>query len=82
MLFDDAEQPLVDSWTPESLLTEVMLIQGFPLDSTVTLQMESKDNTVQVIESNTSVHRLFICLDKNIADDTIKELEVNPSWIY
>jgi adenine-specific DNA-methyltransferase len=82
MLFDRVETPLVEGWTPESLLTEVMLIQGFPLDSTVTQQHEFKKNNVQLIESDASAHRLFVCLDKKIHEETEKALKVSPGDIF
>jgi len=82
MIFDRAETPLVDGWTHESLLTEVMLIQGFPLDSKITVQHGFKKNKVQLIESDTSNHRLFVCLDDKIHDDTVKELKSDPGDIF
>ena len=33
--FSQAETPLVESWKPENLLTEILLLQGFPLDSRI-----------------------------------------------
>ena len=35
--FNQAESPLVAGWKPENLLVEILLLQGFPLDSRVTL---------------------------------------------
>jgi len=82
MLFNNAETPLVDNWTRESLLIEVMLIQGFPLDSMVNQQSEFKKNIIQLIESTTSVHRLFVCFDSKVEDDTVKGLKINPDDIF
>ena len=44
-LFESLETPFVDGWTPEGVLTEVMLLEGFPLDSDV-LQAEDFPGTV------------------------------------
>jgi len=82
MLFSGAETPLVEGWTSESLLAEVMLIQGFPLDSKVTMKPEFKKNKVQLIESDASAHRLFVCLDEKIHEETEKALKVNSGDIF
>lgn len=82
MLFIGAETPLVEGWTSESLLTEVLLIQGFPLDSKITMQPEFKKNKVQLIESNASAHRLFVCLDDKVHEETEKALKVNSGDIF
>jgi len=82
MLFSGAETPLVEGWTSGSLLTEVLLIQGFPLDSKIIQQTEFKKNMVQLIESDASVHRLFACLDDRIHDETEKALKVSSGDIF
>lgn len=82
MLFSGAETPLVEGWTPESLLAEVILIQGFPLDSKITTQAEFKKNKIQLIESDTSTHRLFVCVDEKIHEETEKALKVNSGDIF
>jgi len=71
-LFDQAETPLDENWKEENLLTEIILQQGFPLDSRITPQADLKQNKIQLIESTFCAHRLFICLDGKIKDDTIK----------
>jgi len=70
-LFDQAETPLVKGWKEDDLLTEIMLQQGFPLDSKITLQSDFKQNKIQLVESEACAHRLFVCLDPKIKEDTI-----------
>ncbi|MFC1993115.1 site-specific DNA-methyltransferase [Chloroflexota bacterium] len=82
MLFSGAETPLVEGWTSESLLTEVLLIQGFPLDSKIIQQTEFKKNKVQLIESDASAHRLFVCLDDRIHEETETALKVSSGDIF
>ena len=77
VLLDGAETPLVDGWTRDSLLTEVMLIQGFPLDSTITQQTGYTRNTVQLVTSPALDHRLLVCLDERIHDETIELLKLH-----
>lgn len=76
-LFDQAEIPLVENWKEEDLLTEIILQQGFPLDSRITQQAEFNHNKVMLIESNFCAHKLFICLDNKIKDDTVKRLQIS-----
>jgi len=81
-LFDQAETPLIENWKDEDLLTEIILQQGFPLDSKITRQTEFKHNTIQIVESTFCAHRLFVCLDGKIKDDTIKRLELRSEDIF
>lgn len=81
-LFDQAETPLVKGWKEENLLTEIMLQQGFTLDSKIARQSGFKSNKVQLIESEACSHRLFVCLDPKIKEDTIKHLELRTEDIF
>ena len=75
--FDQAETPLVENWKEEDLLTEIILQQGFPLDSRITQQADFNHNKVMLVESNFCAHKLFICLDNKIKDDTVKRLQIS-----
>ena len=81
-LFRQFENPLVDDWKPENLLTEVLLIEGFPLDSEITIQNIFSKNTVQKVSSGFCEHNLFICLDREIHAETIKELTLGDNDIF
>jgi adenine-specific DNA-methyltransferase len=81
-LFDQAETPLVEGWKDEDLLTEIILQQGFPLDSKIMPQSDFKQNKVRLIESEACTHRLFVCLDSKIKEDTIKHLELRAEDIF
>lgn len=81
-LFDQTETPLVKGWKEDDLLTEIMLQQGFPLDSKIARQSGFKSNKVQLIESEACSHRLFVCLDPKIKEDTIKHLELRTEDIF
>jgi len=73
-LFAAQETPLREGWTVEGLTTEVMLLEGFPLDSRVEVQKAFKKNTVQRIHHEWHQHALFVCLDKQIHAETIAAL--------
>lgn len=81
-LFSQFESSLVKDWKPENLLTEILLIEGFPLDSKVEDIDTFKKNKVQKITSEFCEHALFICLDKKVDDATIKALSLGDNDIF
>jgi adenine-specific DNA-methyltransferase len=81
-LFSGQVTPLVDNWTEDDLFTEVMLLEGFPLDSVVKPCGEYKNNTVKEVSSSFSEHKLFISLDKKINQTTIKDLDLGENDIF
>lgn len=80
--FDKFQSPLIDNWKEEDLLTEVMLMEGFPLDSKIEKDFIYKKNKVRSISSDFCEHRLLICLDKKVNVDTIKTLQLNDNDIF
>ena len=70
-LFDAAESPLVDNWQPDDLLVEILLQEGFPLDSRITVLEFYQQNWVWQVESEACAHRLFVCLDERLHAATI-----------
>lgn len=70
-LFASNERPLVDGWTPAAVLTEILLLQGFPLDSTLAHDQRLRANDVTHITSEACSHALYVCLDEQIANETI-----------
>lgn len=79
--FGQAETPLIEGWTPENLLAEILLLQGFPLDSRVASLPEFKANTVQQVTSEFVGHHLYICLDKKIKAETVAKLSLRAEDI-
>lgn len=80
--FDRIETPLVDGWQREHVLAEAMLLQGFPLDSTVMDEQGFKRNRIQRVESDAVGHRLFVCLDDQIADETIAQIQLAAEDVF
>jgi adenine-specific DNA-methyltransferase len=80
--FDRIETPLVDGWQREHVLAEAMLLQGFPLDSTVTGEQGFRRNRIQRVESDAVGHRLFVCLDDQIADETIAQIQLAAEDVF
>jgi len=74
--------PLVDGWKPENLISEVMLKEGFPLDSRITKLDIYKKNKVFQVSSDSCDHSLIICFDKNIESDTVEKLDLGELNIF
>lgn len=79
--FGQAETPLVEGWTPENLMTEILLLQGFPLDSSVKALPEFKANEVKQVTSEFVGHHLYICLDKKVKAETVAKLSLRAEDI-
>jgi len=77
-LAEMAQSPLVEGWKPEALLVEIMLQQGFPLDSQVTTSDEFKPNTVHRVQSDFHDFSLYVCLDEQIQTQTAERLMSLP----
>ena len=74
-LFSQAASPLVDGWSKEGLLTEILLIEGFPLDShVIPLADGFPDNDVRRVHHPDVGHQLFVCLDEEIRPSTVDRL--------
>jgi len=81
-LFDRFESPLVEGWQAEDVLVEVLLMEGFPLDSTTEPLPEFTRNTVTRVSSDLVAHRLFVCLDAAVHDETIVALALGEEDIF
>jgi adenine-specific DNA-methyltransferase len=80
--FDAFESPLVTGWQPDDLLVEIILIEGFPLDSTITRQMQFAANDVRLVESDFHEHRLWVCLDQRIEPGTALALVMADNDVF
>lgn len=70
-----AQSPLVEGWTPEGLLTEILLLEGFPLDSLlIPLSEAFPENTVRRVHHPDVGHELFVCLDESLHPSTVERL--------
>lgn len=74
--------PLVEGWKSDELLFEILLLEGFPLDSNIELQKDYKKNKVNFVRSDFCEHKLLICLDKKIAPETVASLKLNDGDIF
>lgn len=77
-----ANSPLVDEWQPKELLTEIILLEGFPLHSQLIALDEYSQNDVISVSSNFSDHKLIICLDAVLHAKTIVDLKISKNDIF
>lgn len=80
--FGSFESALIDEWKFPDLLNEILLMEGFPLDSKIEEASIYKKNRVQTASSDFCQHHLVICLDKKVSPDTIKSLQLNENDIF
>jgi adenine-specific DNA-methyltransferase len=70
------QDSLKPDWKEDNLITEEMLLTGFPLDSNIELLPQFKKNKVKKISSDFHENTLYICLDKDIHNETIETLSL------
>ncbi len=75
-LFSQHASPLVEGWEPQDLLTEILLLEGFPLDSAIIpLDETFPANAVWRVHHPDVGHELFVCLDETLAEETVECLK-------
>lgn len=83
LTFDEFNQsPLRKGYTEDGLLTEIILIEGFTLCSTISQLSEVQSNTIRKVTSEYCDHALLVCLDNQIAKATIVGLQLGENDIF
>ena len=80
--FNDYKSPLINSWTIQNLITEIFLIEGFPLHSRIETEARYTHNAVQRVSCDFHAHSLLICLDEEIEPETIRALDLGDNDIF
>ena len=81
-LFEESEDPLVPGWSSDGLITEVMLLEGFPLDSAISSSVPGSGIEVMTITSEHCEHRLLVSLDKEIEDTEVEALNFLANDVF
>ena len=76
-----SESPLVEGWTKENLLNEIILSEGFHLNSNIK-KFDIHNNDLFRISSNNCEHNLIICLDDKIQSKTISDIIFKNNDIF
>jgi len=82
-LFDNLSDPLIQVWKKEDVLSEILLMEGFPLTSKVTYLEDLLQNQVYHVSSpDFCAHDLFVCLDETIHPTTTALLTMEKEDIF
>jgi len=76
------QSPLREGYTKDGLLTEIILMEGFTLCSTVSKIDEMERNVIRKITSEYCQHALLVCLDEKIDKGTIAGLQFGKDDIF
>ena len=81
-LLEDVNDPLIQGWKKEDLLSEVLLLEGFPLTSKlVYLEVFLKNQIYRVSAPDFCAHNLFVCLDEKLDPLTVDLLKMEKEDI-
>ncbi len=81
-LFSQFEDPLCEGWTEDGLTTEIILTEGFPLDSAISAESTYKNNSIRRVSSDFHQYSLLVCLDKKITPETIARLDLGSNDVF
>ena len=73
--------PLRDDWNKNKLLSELILLEGFPLDATLS-KLKIYSNDIIKVESEMVPNTLLICLDDEIEESLIDQLELDNASTF
>ncbi len=74
--------PLVPGWKPENVIWEVIIKEGFSLNSSIEKPSEIKGNTVYQVSDPERCQSLRICLDDALKPATIKALSLGKDDLF
>lgn len=82
-LFTKLINPLINDWKTEDLMSEILLLEGFPITSKVTYLEDHLQNQVyRVSAPDFCAHDLFVCLDESIHPATVELLTMGKEDIF
>ncbi len=84
-LFSELEgtlDPLREGWLAEDVLYEIILKEGYPLDSAIQPVKELTTNTVFCITTPNGTQSLHICLDEQLTETDIESLDLSKDSVF
>lgn len=76
------QNPLREGYSEDGLLTEIMLLEGFTLCSSITSMAEVTSNKIRRVSSEYCEHSLLVCLDAKLDEATISNLHLGEADIF
>ncbi len=74
--------PLVDGWTPENVIWEAALREGFSLNTRFASRALTNGNKVYDVTDPDTEQKFMICLDDKILADLSKHCELKPEDLF
>ena len=82
-LFEELSTPIHKGWKKANLLSEILLLEGFPLTSKVDYLENILQNQIyQISGPDFCDHDLFVCLDETIQTVTVDLLKMQKEDIF
>jgi adenine-specific DNA-methyltransferase len=66
--------PFTEGWTEKDVIIELMLNQGFPLDSSIEQLKDIENNTVWTVRHEDVPFSMHVCLDESLHKSTVDHL--------
>ncbi|MEH2157096.1 site-specific DNA-methyltransferase [Nostoc sp.] len=69
------ENALIEGWEEADVISEIQLLQGFPLNSKIEQDSKFSNNRVHRVSSEYIGYKLFICLEANLNSITTEQIK-------
>ena len=74
--------PFVEDWIPESVIYEISLKEGYPLNSMIEQVKNIEQNTIHRVTSTDQKQEFYICLDAELFQDEIDKLGLTNDDLF
>ncbi len=75
------QNPLREDWSKNKLLTEIILMEGYPLNSKVSIA-KIGDNKIYTFSSELLANELLVCLDSKIYIELVEKIHLRKGTIF
>ena len=75
LLQSQLDSTFVEGATEDAIITEIILLEGFPLTSKIQIDETFQKNAVRRISHEWCEHKLFVTLDNEIQEETIRTVD-------
>ena len=79
---EDTLDPLREGWDEEDVLYEIILKEGYPLDSAIQPVKELTTNTVFCITAPNKTQSFHVCLDEQLTETDIERLDLSKDSVF
>jgi adenine-specific DNA-methyltransferase len=76
------ETPLINNWKEKDLLIEILLIEGFPLDSSITQVKGILKNKILEVSYSSISYKLYLSFDNKVDNGAINNIKLNLNDVF